>query len=219
MTIHNLAVLLSQFRISLLFHICFYLLLLELHTGFHRRQLRWSGISNCLRIFQRVVIHTVKGFGIVSEGEVDVQEFPWLSCDSTDVDNLISGSFAFSKSCLCSWKFLVHLLLKCRLEDLGHYFASTWNECNCAIVWTFFGIVLLWDWNETDATYCSILSINIFIKLFLGISWSCRMSQLLASFLFIMKNFTLPTVSKYCSFYCNFKIIKKKIFKKLWNIR
>ena len=74
---------------------------------------------------QFVVIHTVKGFGIVNKAEVDV--FLELSCffnDPTDVGNLISGSSAFSKSILNIWKFMVHLLLKTGLEDFEHYFAS-----------------------------------------------------------------------------------------------
>ena len=65
-----------------------------------------------------------------------------------DVGNLISGSSAFSKSSLNIWKFSVHVLLKPSLENFEHYFASMWNECSCAIVWTFFGIVFLWNWNE-----------------------------------------------------------------------
>ena len=60
---------------------------------------------------------------------------------------LISGSFAFSKSNLNIWKFMVHVLLKPGL-DFEHYFASVWDECNCALVWTLFGIAFLWDWNE-----------------------------------------------------------------------
>ena len=72
-----------------------------------------------------MVIHTVKGFGIVNKAEVDV--FLELSCfldDPTDVGNLISGSSAFSKSSLNIWKFMVHVLLKPGLENLEHYFAS-----------------------------------------------------------------------------------------------
>ena len=82
-----------------------------------------------------VVIHTVKGFGIVNETEVDV--FQELSCffyDPTDVDNLISGSSGFSKSNLNIWKFLVHVLLKPRLENFENYFASVRDECNCVVV-------------------------------------------------------------------------------------
>ena len=59
-----------------------------------------------------------------------------------------SGSSAFSKSSLNIWKFWVHILLKPSLENFEHYFASMWNECNCAVVWTFVGIALLWDWKE-----------------------------------------------------------------------
>jgi len=74
---------------------------------------------------QFVVIHTVKGFGIVNKAEVDV--FLELSCffdDSMDVGNLISGSSAFSKTSLNIWKFSVHVLLKPCLENFEHYFAS-----------------------------------------------------------------------------------------------
>ena len=98
---------------------------------------------------QFIVIHTVKGFTIVNKAEVDV--FLKLSCfldDPTDVGNLISGSSAFSKTSLHIWKLLVHVLLKPRLENFEHYFASLWDKCNCAVVWTFFGIACLWDWNE-----------------------------------------------------------------------
>ena len=95
------------------------------------------------------MIHTVKGITVVNEAEIDV--FLELSCffdDPVDVGNLISGSSAFSKSSLYIGIFLVHVLLKPRLENFDHYFASTWDECNCAVVWTFFGIAILWYWNE-----------------------------------------------------------------------
>ena len=74
---------------------------------------------------QFVVIHTVKGFGIVNKAEIDVfLELSWFFDDPTDVGNLISGSSAFSKSSLSIWKFLVHVLLKPGLENFEHYFAS-----------------------------------------------------------------------------------------------
>ena len=75
---------------------------------------------------QFVVIHTtVKGFSVVNEAEVDVfLEFSCISHDPADVGNLISGSSAFSKSSLNTWKFLVHVLLKPGLENFEHYFAS-----------------------------------------------------------------------------------------------
>ena len=74
-----------------------------------------------------------------------------LSCffyDPADVGNLISGSSAFYKSSLNIWKFSVHVLLKPSLENFEHYFASMWDECNCAVVWAFFDIAFLWVWNE-----------------------------------------------------------------------
>ena len=74
---------------------------------------------------QFIVIHTVKGFGIVNKAEVDV--FLELSCflnDAADVGNLISGSSAFSKTSLNTWKFMVHVLLKPGLENFEDYFAS-----------------------------------------------------------------------------------------------
>ena len=96
-----------------------------------------------------VVIHTVKGFGIVNETEVDAfLKFSFFFYDPTDVGNLISGSSVFSKSSLNIWKFSVHVLLKPGLENFEHYFASTWNECNFSVAWTFFAIAFLWDWNE-----------------------------------------------------------------------
>ena len=80
--------------------------------------------SNHFKNFpQFVVIHTVKGFGIVNKTEIDV--FLELSCfidDPTDIGNLISGSSAFLKSRLNIWKFTV--LLKPDLENFEHYFAS-----------------------------------------------------------------------------------------------
>ena len=72
------------------------------------------------------MIHTVKGFGIVSKAEVDI--FLELACffnDPVDVGNLVSGSSAFSKSSLNIWKFMVLVLLKLGLEKFQHYFAST----------------------------------------------------------------------------------------------
>ena len=106
--------------------------------------------SHLLKNFpQFVVIHTVKGFGIVNKAEIHV--FLELSCffyDPTDVGNLISGSSAFSKSSLNIWKLTFHVLLKPGLENFELYFSSVWDECNCALVWTFFGIAFLRDCNE-----------------------------------------------------------------------
>ena len=72
-----------------------------------------------------VVIHTVKGFSVVSEAELDIfLEFPCFFCDPADVGDLIFGSSAFSKSNLNIWKFLVHILLKTGLKDFEPYLAS-----------------------------------------------------------------------------------------------
>ena len=172
---------------------------------------------------QFIVIHTVKGFGIVNKAERDV--FLELCCffnDPADVGNLISGSSAFSKTSLNIWKFTVHVWLKPNLGNFEHYsgvpagsevkasasnsgdlgsipglgrsplekemvthssilawripwteepgrlqsmelqrvrhdwatslpllpLTSVWDECNCVVVWAFFGIAFLWDWNE-----------------------------------------------------------------------
>ena len=81
---------------------------------------------------QFIVIHTAKGFGIVNKAEIGV--FLELSCffdDPADIGNLISGSSAFSKSSLNTWKFLVHVLLKPSLEDFEHVLV---RMCNCVVV-------------------------------------------------------------------------------------
>ena len=94
-------------------------------------QIRWSGIPISLKIFQFVMMHTVKVFSIVSEAEVYVfLEFPFFLYDPADFSNLTSGSSAFSISSLYIWKFLVHVLLKRSLKDFEHYFASM-----CALSW------------------------------------------------------------------------------------
>ena len=81
------------------------------------------------------MIHTVQGFGVVNKAEVDVfLEFSCFFNDPPDVDNLISGSSAFSKSSFNIWKFTAHVLLKPGLENFEHYFASMPDECNCAVV-------------------------------------------------------------------------------------
>ena len=96
---------------------------------------------------QFVVIHTVKGFGIVNKVEADVfLEFSCFFSDPVGFGNLISGSSAFFKSSLYIWKFSGQVLLKPSLKDFEHYLAGIWNEFNCTVVWTFFSIAFLWDW-------------------------------------------------------------------------
>ena len=95
---------------------------------------------------QVVVIHTVKGFSVVNEEEVDVLlEFSCFFYDPTDVGNLISGSSAFSKLSLYIWKFSVHcwsLIWRILSISLLTY------EISATVAWAFFGIAFLWDWNE-----------------------------------------------------------------------
>ena len=109
--------------------------------------------SHLLKNFpQFVVIHMVKGFGIVNKAEVDVfLEFSCFFDDPANVGNLISGSSAFSKSSLNIWKFSVHILLKPDLENFERYFTSEWDECSCAVAWTFFDIAffLVLEWKLT----------------------------------------------------------------------
>ena len=107
---------------------------------------------------QFVVIHTVKGFGMVNKAEIDIfMELSYFFGDPTDVGNLISGSSAFSKSSLSIWKFSVHVLLKPGLENFEHYFTSVWDEFNCVVVWhslalPFFGIGMKTDLSSPVAT-------------------------------------------------------------------
>ena len=117
---------------------------------FHRRQIRWSGIPISLRICHGLLSSTQsKALSVFNEAEVDVfLEFPCFFSDPTNVGHLTSGSSAFLKSSLYIWEFLIQVLLKPSLKDFEHYLAGMWNEHNCAVVWTFFGIALLWDWNE-----------------------------------------------------------------------
>ena len=99
---------------------------------------------------QFIVIHTIKGFGIVNKAEIDVfLELSFFFDVSADVGDLISGLSAFSKSSLNIWKFTFHVLLKPSLENVKHYFASVWDEHNYAVVWAFFGIAFFGGWNES----------------------------------------------------------------------
>ena len=105
----------------------------SMSNRFLKRQVRWSGIPISFRIFQFIVIHTVKGFGIVNKAEIDV--FLELSCffdDPADVGNLISGSFAISKTSLNIWKFTVHMFLKPQLKS---FVASSIDLCGNLKEW------------------------------------------------------------------------------------
>ena len=110
-----------------------------------------SMASHRVRNDQATAANAVKGFSVINETEVDV--FLELSCflhNPTNVDNLISGSSAFSKPSSYIWKFSDHILLKPRLKDFEYNLTSMWNECNFMVVLTFVGIAFLWDWNENS---------------------------------------------------------------------
>ena len=114
-----------------------------------RRQVRCSGFPISKNFLQFLVIHTVKDFCIVNKAEVDV--FLDSLAFSMIQEMLAIWSLLplpFLKPRLNIWKFSVHTLLKPGLENFEHYFVSMWDECNCAVGWTFFGIIFLWNWNE-----------------------------------------------------------------------
>ena len=113
---------------------------------FLRRQVRSSGTPISFRILHSLLWSTQSKALIINKAEVYV--FLEFSCFFCDVGDLISGSSAFSKSSLNIWKFTVHILLKPDLENFEHYFASMSNKCSCVVIWTFFGIALLWDWDR-----------------------------------------------------------------------
>ena len=116
---------------------------------FLKRQVRWFGIPISKNFPQFVGIHTVKGFGIVNEAEVDVfLELSYFFYDPMDVVNLISSSPVFSKSSLNIWKFTVHILLKPGLGNFEYYFAGMLDECNLcgilSILWHCLSLGLEW---------------------------------------------------------------------------
>ena len=98
---------------------------------------------------QFIMIHTVKGFCVVDETEVDVfLEFPCFFYGPANVGNLISCSSAFSKSSLDIWKFFVHLMLKPSIQSFKYDITGMGDECNCPMVSTFFSAALLGNWDE-----------------------------------------------------------------------
>ena len=145
MTIYSLDPLLSKFgtsSCSMSWSNCCFLTCKQIYQ--EADQVVWY--SHLLKIFPKfVVIHTVKGFGLVNKAEVDVfLELFCFFCDQTDVGNLISSSSAFSKPSLKIWKFSVHVLLKPHLENFEHYFAGVWDECHLNILWHCLSLGLEW---------------------------------------------------------------------------
>ena len=148
---------------------------------------------NCIQIFQeagQVVwhshffknfpqffeIHTVKRFGLVNKTEADIfLELSWFFSDPVDIGNLISGSSEFSKSRLNIWKFTVHVLLKSGLENFEYHFTRVWDECNCAVVWTFIFFATFPSELEWKLTFSSPVATAEFSK-FAGIL-SAALSQ------------------------------------------
>ena len=113
------------------------------------QEIKWFGIPISLRIFQFVVIHIVKGFSVVNETKVDV--FFWNSPAFSMIQQMLTiWSLAPLPFVNPAWhlEVMVHVLLKPGLENFEHYFTNVWDECNCAVVWAFFGITFFWDWNE-----------------------------------------------------------------------
>ena len=124
-------------------------LFFDLHTGFSGGR---SGglVFPSLSEFSTVCCdpHSQR-LSIVKKADVFLELF-CMFFDPADAGSLISGSSAFSKSRLDIWMFMVHVLLKPGLENFEHYFASMWGECNCVVVWTFFGIAFFGIGMKTD---------------------------------------------------------------------
>ena len=105
--------------------------------------------SHLFQNFPRfIVIHTVKGFGIVNKAEIDV----FLELSFFMIQWMLAiwslVSLPFLNPAWTSGSSQLMYCWKAGLENFEHYFARMWNECNCAVVWTFFGIAFLWDLNE-----------------------------------------------------------------------
>ena len=98
---------------------------------------------------QFVMIHTVKGFSVVSETQVVFLEVPCFLYDPVNAGNLISGSSSFSQPILDIWKLLVCIMLKPSKQDFFKYdLTSMGDERNCLMVRTFFHTTLLGNWQE-----------------------------------------------------------------------
>ena len=106
--------------------------------------------SHLLKNFpQFVVIYTVKGFGVINKAEIDIfGEFSCFSMTQLTLAIWYLVPLPFLNPAWISGSSPVHILLKPGLENFEHYFANVWDKRSCAVVWIFFGIAFLWDWNE-----------------------------------------------------------------------
>ena len=135
MTIYRLVMLLSEFWTSQSVVPCKILTIAPWPAcRFLRRQVIWSDNPISLRILHSLC-DPHKKFHVVNETEVDVfLKFPCSLCDPMSVGNLISGSSAFSKPSLYTWKFLIQVLLKPSLKDFEHNLIIMESKCSCSVV-------------------------------------------------------------------------------------
>ena len=146
---YSLDVLLVLFGTSLLFHVQFWLLLPDLHIGFSRG-MSDGLVSPSLEKFSTVccdphskrLSHSQRGRSRCSSGILLL--FLW----SNRYWQFDLCFLCLFESSLNIWKFSVHVLQKPSLKEFENNLSSMGNECNCAVIWTFFGIALLWDWNK-----------------------------------------------------------------------
>ena len=113
---------------------------------FLRRQVRWSGIPISLRVFHSHDPYSQRF--LCSRWNKIFLKSPCFFYNPANVGNLISSSSSFSKPSLDIWNFLIHIILKPRIQDFKHNLTSTGDECNCPMISTFFGAALLGNWDE-----------------------------------------------------------------------
>ena len=107
----------------------------------------FSRLSKSFPLFVMTLI--VKGFSVVDETEIDVfLKFPCFLYIPANVGNLISSSSSFAKPSLDIWKFLVCIMLKPSIQEFKHDLTSMGDECSCPMVSTFFGTILLGNWDK-----------------------------------------------------------------------
>ena len=121
-----------------------------MHTDFSQEAGQVVWYSHLFKIFPEfVVIHTIKGFSIVNEAELNVfLEFYFFFSDPTDAGNFIPGSSLFLNPAWTSGTSWFTYCWSLTWGNSEHYFTSMWIEFHCVVDWTFFGIAPLWDWNE-----------------------------------------------------------------------